>query len=104
MMALAASALAANASFTEMPVTAGQASVQMPGGGLTADRNFYQPAPNNLSRYSDPLEISGGATPRSTVGVVPEPTTLVAGALLLLPLGMSAVRIMRRGKLAPVNC
>lgn len=32
----------------------------------------------------------------STLVPVPEPSTIVAGALLLLPLGMSAIRIMRK--------
>jgi hypothetical protein len=36
--------------------------------------------------------------PASTVGTVPEPSTVIAGALLLLPLAASAVRIMRRTK------
>ena len=32
--------------------------------------------------------------------VVPEPTTMLAGALLLLPLGMSALRILRKNRIA----
>jgi hypothetical protein len=31
---------------------------------------------------------------------VPEPTTMVAGALMLLPLGVSAMRIMRKSRIA----
>jgi len=34
------------------------------------------------------------------VGAVPEPTTILSGALLLLPLGVSAVRILRRNRMA----
>jgi len=36
----------------------------------------------------------------TTRTVVPEPATLVAGALLLLPLGVSAVRILRKNRTA----
>jgi len=32
--------------------------------------------------------------------VVPEPTTMIAGALLLLPFGVSAFRILRRNRIA----
>jgi hypothetical protein len=40
-------------------------------------------------------------TPRDpNVGSVPEPTTVVAGALLLLPFGVSTLRILRNRKLA----
>jgi hypothetical protein len=31
---------------------------------------------------------------------VPEPTTLIAGALLLLPFGASTLRILRRNRVA----
>jgi hypothetical protein len=31
--------------------------------------------------------------------VVPEPTTVLAGALLLLPLGASTLRILRRNRI-----
>jgi len=33
-----------------------------------------------------------------TLTAVPEPTTWLAGALLLLPLGMSAMRILRKNR------
>jgi hypothetical protein len=39
-------------------------------------------------------------TPSPNVGVVPEPATVVAGALLLLPFGVSTLRIIRRKHLA----
>ena len=32
------------------------------------------------------------------MSVVPEPTTIIAGTLLLLPFGVSTVRILRRNK------
>ena len=56
------------------------------------------------------LNYSGynGSTPWGAVignvvlSAVPEPTTVVAGALLLLPFGMSTLRILRKSK--PRNC
>jgi hypothetical protein len=36
----------------------------------------------------------------SGVSGVPEPTTIIAGALLLLPFGASAVRILRKNRAA----
>ena len=35
-----------------------------------------------------------------TVNVAPEPTTMVAGALLLLPFGMSTLRLLRKKQTA----
>jgi hypothetical protein len=35
-----------------------------------------------------------------TIGAVPEPSTVVAGALLLLPFGASAMRVLRNRKSA----
>lgn len=40
--------------------------------------------------------LSDGATADTVSLAVPEPTTMVAGALLLLPFGMSTVRALRR--------
>jgi|GEM_PF-3872815 len=40
-------------------------------------------------------------TPAAT-SAVPEPSTIVAGALLLLPLGVSVTRILRRNKIQPI--
>ncbi len=34
------------------------------------------------------------------LGIVPEPSTIIAGALLLLPFGVSTVRILRKNKAA----
>jgi hypothetical protein len=50
---------------------------------------------SNTSQYG----ISGW-TAFNTQTAVPEPSTIVAGALLLLPLGVSAVRILRKGQQA----
>jgi hypothetical protein len=41
-----------------------------------------------------------GGTLRLNAVPVPEPTTMVAGAMLLLPFGMSAIRIMRKSPTA----
>jgi hypothetical protein len=63
----------------------------------------------NLLSFADisgPAPGWGGATPwGSVVGnvqltAVPEPTTMVASALLLLPMGASAIRILRRNRLS----
>jgi len=40
--------------------------------------------------------LSEPSTPGGPPGVVPEPTTMIAGALLLLPFGMSTMRALRR--------
>lgn len=42
----------------------------------------------------------GGATLLSAPTPVPEPTTMIAGALLLLPFGASAIRILRKNRAA----
>jgi hypothetical protein len=46
--------------------------------------------------YSSP----GGQLVPAPVAAVPEPTTLISGALLLLPFGASTLRIMRRNRVA----
>jgi hypothetical protein len=56
----------------------------------------------------DTLEFDGTGTSDSygailddvSLTAVPEPTTIVAGALMLLPLGVSAMRIMRKSRIA----
>jgi hypothetical protein len=52
----------------------------------------------------DLLALTTSATPNSdsyagSIAAVPEPTTVLAGALLLLPLGASAFRILRRNRI-----
>jgi len=42
--------------------------------------------------------IQGGSFSTDPTPVVPEPSTVLAGALLLLPLGAKAVRILRKGR------
>lgn len=46
------------------------------------------------------LQIYGDKVPTSAV---PEPSTLIAGTLLLLPFGVSTLRILRRHKMKPVT-
>jgi hypothetical protein len=62
-----------------------------------------------LAYYTPPTSYSGGYTTGVSgatqyeyefVSVVPEPTTMIAGALLLLPFGVSTLRIMRKPRLA----
>jgi len=52
--------------------------------------------------YSDPLDPSGTWTLEavSEPAPVPEPTTLVAGALMLLPFGIGAIRSLRKERAA----
>ena len=59
----------------------------------------------SLLASSNPVDITitgpeGGAifNQISVVPVVPEPTTIIAGALLLLPFGASTLRVLRRSR------
>ena len=45
-----------------------------------------------------PVNYPPVTTPKTPASVVPEPTTIIAGALLLLPFGVSTIRILRRNK------
>ena len=97
MLALGASALVVNASFVTVPNAANGNSLTevLRQEAITGDS--YTPAsPRSQRWYSGSTETASST--RSPLTVVPEPTTLLAGALLLLPLAMSAVRILRRGK------
>lgn len=44
--------------------------------------------------------IDGGTATQPTYAPVPEPTTMIAGALLLLPFGASTLRILRKNRTA----
>jgi hypothetical protein len=56
-------------------------------------------APGRLATSDlDRLMANSDAPKRAPVSAVPEPTTIFAGALLLLPLGVSIVRNLRRNK------
>jgi len=69
------------------------------GGGLGATLNgMYTTGPGNPN-WPWPLPVFGAGT-FSAVSAVPEPTTLIAGALLLLPFGASTLRILRRRRAA----
>jgi hypothetical protein len=46
------------------------------------------------------LTDNNGGYAQPVLGMVPEPSTIVAGALLLLPFGVSTVRILRKDKIS----
>ena len=52
----------------------------------------FEDSANGDYDYNDLVVEVSGVTP------VPEPTTMIAGALLLLPLGASTFRILRRNR------
>ena len=67
---------------------------------LSADQNNgYVP---NLNGYGNALAGFGWGNPNVdgtlTLTAVPEPTTIVAGALLLLPFGASTLRMLRKSR------
>lgn len=68
-------------------------------GGEAADLPQY-PA-NFWTSNTEQYGISGWtAFDATTTTSVPEPSTVIAGALLLLPLGVSAIRVLRKGRTA----
>ncbi|MEJ0090100.1 MAG: hypothetical protein WDM80_10195 [Limisphaerales bacterium] len=83
-----------HASFDES-MYGGQATT----GRILADDNtssgYYETV---TSRHViSPPSGSGFATPNGGISaLVPEPTTIIAGALLLLPVGVSTIRILRQ--------
>ena len=66
--------------------------------------NLWGNGPGNYSLYTyQPgsgytLAYNGSAT--TSISPVPEATTIIAGALLLLPLGASTLRILRKSRMA----
>lgn len=54
--------------------------------------------PDNFWTTTGQYGISGWTAFNATTSSVPEPSTVVAGALLLLPLGVSALRILRKDR------
>ena len=79
-------------------------SVMNSGGGLIS---FVGSGRYNYtgSGIAFPTVVDGGPVNRYDAGTfefsaVPEPTTLIAGALLLLPFGASTLRILRRNRVA----
>jgi len=75
--------------------------------GNSAEMNMWY---NNVTQYSQPAGSYSlwGAPPAYnpeafgdvTLTAVPEPTTMIAGALLLLPFGASTLRILRKNRTA----
>jgi hypothetical protein len=54
----------------------------------------------DISFYANPGQIIGLSVLEQSVHQVPEPTTMLAGALLLLPFGASTLRILRRNRMS----
>ena len=70
-------------------------------GNLNLTFQFSGISPTLTSLYAGtgttPASYSG-AISSATLSAVPEPSTILAGALLLLPLGISAARVLRKHK------
>jgi hypothetical protein len=82
-----------NTDFPSLP-----ASVTFSGLHYVGTVNYYVDPTVTVRTYDDPaFYFSAGSY---TTTPVPEPTTMVAGALLLLPFGLSAVRHLRNRKQA----
>jgi hypothetical protein len=67
-------------------------------GAATPYSHYVLSAPATITGPS-PLQIFWGSTGvmyLDDVSIVPEPTTLIAGALLLLPFGVSTLRMLRK--------
>lgn len=54
--------------------------------------------PDSFPDFGGTLSHVAGINPMQDVPPVPEPSTYLAGALLLLPLGASAIRVLRRNR------
>ena len=63
--------------------------------------NLYSIGPDDYILYDNHgRNVNGTLTVTDPVSPVPEPTTLLAGALLLLPFGASTIRIVRSNRRA----
>jgi hypothetical protein len=82
-----------NTEFPSLP-----ASVTFSGLHYVGTVNYYVDPTITVRTYNDPAFYFSAAS--FTTTAVPEPTTMVAGALLLLPFGFSAVRNLRNRKQA----
>ncbi len=67
-------------------------------GDVPGSYTLYGAGPDFSSAAGDKLLANGNVT--LTLAPVPEPTTIVAGAMLLLPFGMSALRMLRNSRTA----
>ena len=69
-------------------------------GGIRIASGFASPE-DNFNAYVDGFTIGTAAgTTTYDFEPVPEPTTMIAGALLLLPFGASTIRILRKNRAA----
>jgi hypothetical protein len=82
------------ASYLAMP---GNAGVTITGISL---RVGYASPEDNFNGYVDNVTINSTTYDFELTAPVPEPTTVIAGALLLLPFGASTLRILRRSRAA----
>lgn len=83
-----------NSIFQHTPVVLGSATFTFDITGITAN--------STLSDVSFIFGTAGGAANTlrgNLLGSVPEPSTVLAGLLLLVPFGVSTVRILRRNKI-----
>ena len=81
-------------------VTQGSGAVYVSGVG-TVSGNGYEDTTLYWSFTSqDPSLDNDGWTFSASTTAVPEPSTVVAGALLLLPFGVSTMRILRKNKVS----
>jgi hypothetical protein len=62
--------------------------------------NLYDGLPHDklVTFTGGPYEGEQHYLNQDVLGIVPEPTTIIAGALLLLPFGASALRIVRKNR------
>ena len=66
--------------------------------GSPADGYILRPNPDAAGSGQDMILLASGNP--QTVSAVPEPTTVIAGSLLLLPFAASALRILRKNRTA----
>jgi len=107
-LALGASAMAANAdlivdgntpSFSPLAQTLANQRIPSTANGFRIGQEAGV-LPGGMS-YNPLITALGNHTASRTLSVVvPEPTTLLAGALLVVPFAINAVRIVRRNKTA----
>ena len=62
--------------------------------------NYGSQSASGRSSFPGHHQVIPSRTPNA---LVPEPTTVIAGALLLLPFGVSAVRILRRNQVSQLK-